>query len=98
MNILKNQLVKRFAKAFLTGGLLALGAALALGVKVSSLEDVKSVAILLVTAFVSGGIHALVEVLNPTVGADVQSVVTVVSPTTAPATVTTTSAPAEPVI
>lgn len=81
MNIFRNQLVKKFLKAFVSGGLVSIGASLALGVKISSLDDVKGLAILLATAFVSGGIHAIYELLNPTVGASVESVVTVVTPT-----------------
>ena len=94
--IFKNQLVKKFLKAFVSGGLVSIIAALALGVKISSLEDVKGLAILLATAFVSGGIHAIYELISPTVGADIQSITTVVTPAEPPSTVTTTVTPTSP--
>lgn len=61
-----SQIVKKFIKGFLTGGLSAIVAALSVGVKVQSLDDLKGLLILLGTAFLSGAIHALVEMLSPT--------------------------------
>lgn len=62
-----NQITRKFIKGAITGGLSAIVAALAVGVSVHSLDDLKGVAILLGTAFLSGAIHAVVELLSPTV-------------------------------
>lgn len=58
---------QKFIKGFITGGLAAVSASLALGVKVSSLDDLKGFVVGLVVAFVSGAIHAVMELLYPTV-------------------------------
>lgn len=62
-----NQITRKFIKGAITGGLSAIVAALAVGVSVHSLDDLKGVAILLGTAFLSGAIHAVVELLSPTI-------------------------------
>jgi hypothetical protein len=64
---MNKQVVAKFVKGFLTGGLSAVIAALGVGVSIHSLDDLKGLGILLVTAFVSGAIHALVEAMNPTI-------------------------------
>lgn len=60
------QVLLKFVKGFLTGGLSAIVAALSVGVKIQSLDDLKGLLILLGTAFLSGAIHATVELLSPT--------------------------------
>jgi len=84
-----NQTTKKFLKGLLTGGLSAVVASLALGVKIASLDDLKGLAILLGTAFLSGAIHALIELLQPTLPATtIQTTVT--SQTNPPPDATTT--------
>jgi len=79
------QILLKFLKAAITGGITALASALTLGVQPKNLEDVKSIGILLGFAFLSGAVHALAELLNPTVPATVVSTVveskTVTKPT-----------------
>lgn len=62
-----NQITKKFIKGALTGGLSAIVGALAVGVSIHSLDDLKGVLVLLGTAFLSGAIHAIVELISPSV-------------------------------
>lgn len=73
---MNNQIILKFIKGFISGGIAAVIASLALGVTVHSLSDFKGLAIILGTSFLTGGLHGLYELLNPTVAATVQSIVT----------------------
>jgi hypothetical protein len=76
-----NQVLLKFAKGALTGGLSGIGLALAVGVSAHSLDDLKGIAIILVTAFLSGAFHAIVEMIKPTLPATTETVVTTTTPT-----------------
>lgn len=67
------QVIVKFVKGFITGGLSAIVASLGVGISIHSLDDLKGVLIILGTAFISGGIHAIVEILNPTLPANAVS-------------------------
>lgn len=79
------QVILKFLKGAITGGLTAVSASLVLGVPIKSLDDLKGLLTILGVAFASGAIHAIVEMLSPTVPATVVSTVksetTVVKPT-----------------
>ena len=77
---MNKQVVLKFVKGFITGGLSAVAVSLSLGVKINSLDDLKGLAILLATAFVSGAIHATIELLNPTLPATTTEIVTTTIP------------------
>lgn len=81
------QTILKFLKGAITGGLTAVSAALILGVPVKSIDDLKGLATILGVAFASGAVHAIVEMLAPTVPATVVSSVveskTVTKPTDA---------------
>jgi len=78
-----NMVYQKFIKAFITGGLSGVVASLALGVKIASLDDLKGLGVILGVAFLSGAIHAIVELLNPTLPATTL-VTTVTAQTTPP--------------
>lgn len=73
---MNKQVLVKFLKGFLTGGLSAIVAALGVGISIHSLDDIKGLLILLGTAFVSGAIHATIELLSPTLPATTSTVVT----------------------
>ena len=73
---MNKQVLLKFIKAFITGGLSGVAVSLALGVKVASLDDLKGVVVVLGVAFLSGAIHGLLEILSPTLPATTTSVVT----------------------
>lgn len=62
-----SQVAKKFFKGFITGGLSAVVVALSVGVSIHSLDDLKGLAILLGTAFLSGAVHAVAEMITPSV-------------------------------
>lgn len=70
------QIVLKFVKAFVTGGFVAISSALALGVQAKNLDDLKGIVIVLGFAFLSGAVHAVVEILQPTLPATTNSVTT----------------------
>ena len=75
--MITNQVLLKFAKGMVTGGLSAVAASLSLGVKINNLDDLRGVFIVLCVAFASGAIHALIELLNPTLPATtIQTTVT----------------------
>ena len=78
---MNKQVWLKFAKGFLTGGLSAVVVSLSVGVKIQSLDDLKGLAVLLGTAFLSGAVHAIVEMITPTLPATTTSVVTTTTPT-----------------
>lgn len=82
---MNKQVILKFIKGAITGGLTAVSATLVLGVSIKSLEELKGLLTLLGVAFVSGAIHAIVELLSPTVAATIVSSVveskTVTKPT-----------------
>jgi hypothetical protein len=75
------EILLKFGKAFLTGGLSGVAVSLALGVRISSLDDLKGVLTVLGVAFLSGAVHATIEALRPTLPATTSSVVTTTLPT-----------------
>lgn len=54
----------RFAKAFLAGGVGAIGALFAAGLTIKSLEEAKQQVVVLATAFLVGGLMAVEKALN----------------------------------
>ena len=78
---MNNQVYLKFLKGAVTGGLSGIAVALAAGVNIKSLDDLKGVLIILLTAFVSGVIHALVEMLAPTLPATTTSIVSTTAQT-----------------
>jgi hypothetical protein len=78
---MNKQVLLKFVKGFITGGLSSVVVALSVGVKIGSLDDLKGLAVLLGTAFLSGAVHAIVELLSPTLPATTASVVTTTTPT-----------------
>lgn len=56
--------VKRFAKAFIAGGLASAGALLAAGVSLRSLDEAKNFGVVLATAFLAGGLMALEKAVS----------------------------------
>lgn len=73
---MNKQILLKFVKGFLTGGLSAVVAALGVGINIHSLDDLKGVLILLGTAFLSGAVHGLIEMLSPTLPATTSTIVT----------------------
>lgn len=61
---MKTAVLKRFLKAFVGGGLGAVGALLSVGVTISSLGDAKNLSFALIAAFVSGGLMALEKAIT----------------------------------
>lgn len=88
---MNKQVLLKFLKGAITGGLTAVSASLVLGVPVKSLDDLKGMVTILAVAFASGAIHAIVELLSPTVPA------TIVSSTVESKTVTQPTTPTTPV-
>lgn len=84
------QVYKKFIKAFITGGLSAVSASLLLGVKIASLDDLKGFSVVLAVAFFSGAVHAILELLNPTLPAT--TVTTTTTAQTTPTPIMTTTA------
>ena len=70
------QILLKFGKGALSGGLSGIGLALAVGVSAHSLDDLKGIAIVLVTAFLSGAFHAIVEMIYPTLPATTSVITT----------------------
>lgn len=56
--------LKRFAKAFIAGGLGSVGVLLGAGVAIKSLEEAKHLALILLGAFITGGIMGLEKAIN----------------------------------
>ena len=81
---MNKQVLIKFVKGAITGGLSAIVVALGVGVKIGSLDDLKGVLIILGTAFLSGAVHAIVELLSPTLPATTTSVVATTVPTVPP--------------
>lgn len=63
MNQLKSSLV-RFIKAFIAGGVGSVILLLSSGVKITSLDDAKHIGLVVIGAFVVGGLMALEKALN----------------------------------
>ncbi len=80
---MSKQVLQKFIKGAITGGLTAVSASLVLGVPVKSLDDLKGLLTIIGVAFASGAIHAIVELLNPTLPATViaKSETTITTPT-----------------
>lgn len=73
---MNKQVLLKFLKGVITGGLSAVSGALVLGVPVKSVDDLKGFLTVVGIAFVSGVVHAAVELLNPTLPATIVSTVT----------------------
>jgi len=56
--------LKRFAKAFVSGGFSSVAVLLASGVTISNLAEAKNTLFVLSIAFISGGIMAIDKLLN----------------------------------
>lgn len=61
-----NTFLSKFVKAFISGGVSAVAASLAVGVSFHSLEEAKHAGIVLVIAFANGAFHAIYNVYFPT--------------------------------
>lgn len=64
---MNKQIILKFVKGFVSGGIASVVLALSVGVNIHSLDDVRGVLLLIVSAFVSGAIHAVAEMLVPSI-------------------------------
>lgn len=81
---MNKQILVKFLKGALTGGLAAIATILATGVSVSSFSDLSRLVLVLVTAFITGAIHAAIEMYLPTLPATTTSIVTTTALKTPP--------------
>lgn len=60
----ESAIIRRFLKGFVAGGIGSAAALLAVGITVSSLDDLKKFGVSLATAFLAGGLLAVEKMLS----------------------------------